>query len=74
MCMADPSAPDIIFSSDASGTWGCMASWGKAWLQLEWSKEWSERSIAAKELVPIVLACVVLGEAVARKTGTRMVR
>ena len=31
MCMADPPAPDIIFSSDASGTWGCGASWGKAW-------------------------------------------
>ena len=62
MCMADPPAPDIIFSSDASGTWGCGASWGKAWLQLEWSKEWSEISIAAKELVPIVLACAVWGK------------
>ena len=57
-----PAAPDITFSSDDSGTWGCGASWGKAWLQLEWSKEWSERSIAAKELVPIVLACAVWGK------------
>ena len=51
--------PDITFSSDASGNWGCGASWGNAWIQLAWSAEWRECQIAIKELLPVVLACVI---------------
>ena len=58
----DTQSPEITLASDASGAWGCGASWDNKWLQLEWSEEWRARSIAAKELVPIVLACAVWGE------------
>ena len=54
--------PEIVFASDASGKWGCRASWKESWLQLPWTEEWAPVSIAAKELIPIVLACAVWGE------------
>ena len=62
MGTTDTQSPEITFASDASGAWGCGASWDNKWLQLEWPEEWRARSIAAKELVPIVLACAVWGE------------
>lgn len=54
-------SPDVSFSSDASGSWGCGAIWGQHWLQWQWSGQWSAQHITVKELVPIVLACVVWG-------------
>ena len=51
--------PEIVFASDASGKWGCGASWQESWLQLPWT---APVSIAAKELILIVLACAVWGE------------
>ena len=53
--------PDIVFSSDASGSWGCGAVWNHNWLQCPWNGVWSDKSIAAKELVPVVLACAIWG-------------
>ena len=53
--------PDITFSSDASGNWGCGAIWDNAWIQLAWSAEWVDCQIAIKELLPIVLAGVIWG-------------
>ena len=59
---AEPQSPEIIFASDASGDWGCGACWGNSWIQLPWTEEWLPVSIAAKELIPIVLACAVWGK------------
>ena len=53
--------PDVEFSSDASGSWGCGAVWEDRWLQLAWHGTWSDVYIATKELLPIVLACAVWG-------------
>jgi len=60
----DCSLPDFTIltdQSDASGRWGCGAVLVTQWIQLAWSNEWSRRDIMAKELVPIVLSCVVWG-------------
>ena len=53
--------PSVTFSSDASGSWGCGAVWQQAWLQQTWDEEWKPQNIAAKELVPIAVACAVWG-------------
>ena len=53
--------PDIIFSSDASGSWGCGAVWQDLWIQCPWNNVWSEKGIATKELLPIVLAIAIWG-------------
>lgn len=53
--------PQVLFSSDASGTWGCGAIWATRWIQCEWQSAWENKSIALKELLPIVLACAIWG-------------
>ena len=58
------SAPGVGVWSDASGSWGCGAVWEDRWLQVSWEQcpIFGEASIAAKELLPIVLAAVVWGK------------
>ena len=51
--------PDYFIAMDASG--GCGAVFGTQWMQLAWSADWAQRDIMAKELLPIVLSCVVWG-------------
>ena len=53
--------PDELVTTDASGSWGCGAVWQNAWIQLAWEAEWLDKSIAAKELVRIVIACASWG-------------
>ena len=56
-------SPDIHIWSDASGTWGCGALWETQWVQVAWS-EWpnfAAASIAAKELLPIIVATAMWG-------------
>ena len=56
-------SPSVEIWSDASGGWGCGAWWGRRWFQVKWS-EWpvfSGASIAAKELLPIVVASAIWG-------------
>ena len=53
--------PEVVFSSDASGSWGCGAIWATNWIQCEWQATWVGKSIALKELQPIVLACAIWG-------------
>lgn len=55
--------------TDASG-WGCGGQWGDEWFQFESPREWVEKSIALKELVPVVMACAMWG----RQWGQRLVR
>ena len=54
--------PDVTIATDASGMWGCGAVWQNTWLQLAWDAQWVDKSIAAKELIPIVLACALWGK------------
>jgi len=55
------SRPGCKIFIEASGRWGCDAVFGTQWMHLAWSSEWSQLDIMAKELVPIVLSCVVWG-------------
>ena len=61
--MSDASARpvDIHLFTDASGSFGCGAWWGTAWLQYPWADEAANLSIAVKELLPIVMACMLWG-------------
>ena len=47
--------------TDASGTFGCGAWWEKQWFQFPWPQEMRGQSIAQKELLPILMACVIWG-------------
>ena len=53
--------PDITITSDASGTWGCGAWWGQRWFQLQWEDSIQHKHIAAKELIPILIALFIWG-------------
>ena len=48
--------------SDASGKLGCAAVWETHWLEWKWNYIAEKWSIASKELLPILLACVVWGK------------
>jgi len=67
--MFDCSLPSHRIFTDASGRWGCGAVFGSQWLKLAWSSEWTHKDIMAKELVPIVLSCMVWGPLL---SGTRV--
>jgi hypothetical protein len=55
-------SPTVKVTSDASGSFGCGAfSDELSWFQLEWPSTWKAIHIAAKELVPIVVAAAVWG-------------
>ena len=54
--------PDIILTSDASGSWGCGAYFASHWLQYPWSPQTRDYHITIKELLPIVLAAAVWGK------------
>ena len=58
-CIA-PTDEDVY--SDASGSWGYGAIWRSSWLQCPWGDVWEGMNIAAKELLPIVLAVGIWGE------------
>lgn len=53
--------PDVVFASDASGSWGYGAVWGEQWVQGQWEESWGKVNIATKELLPIVISCAVWG-------------
>ena len=57
--------PNHEFFADASGGFGCGAIWDSHWLQYEteWPPSFKTVAIAPKELVPIVMSCVVWGRA-----------
>ena len=61
------SNPDISAQTDASGTWGCAAVLAPHWLQWQWPLEWQNIGIMAKELVPIILTCIVWGPYLSRR-------
>ena len=63
--------PGQSLISDASGSWGCGAfsTTTGEWFQLRWPELWTDKSIAAKELLPIVIGAALWGKA---WTGTRV--
>ena len=60
------SLPDFCIQTDASGTWGCGAFLQGSWFQWQWPQNWASVSIMAKELVPILVSCVVWGPRLAK--------
>lgn len=57
-----PPAPQHLVTADASGSWGCGAFGSNGlWFQLQWPQSWARLHIAAKELVPIVIAIAMWG-------------
>ena len=63
-----PSDPQVVIESDASGSWGAAAMWGRQWFQVEWPDSWSTFSIAVKELLPILFAAVIWGREWSQKS------
>ena len=55
--------PVIELTTDASGSWGAGAWHQSMWFQLQWDHRAHTLSIAAKELIPIILACHTWGHA-----------
>lgn len=68
MSSQEAEAP-IEFASDASGSWGCGAWWGREWFQFQWPEEARVHHISFLELLAVMLACTTWG----RKWQGRMV-
>ena len=62
-----PSRVQSSMFSDASGSWGCgelqqHTDGSLHWFQLEWPQQgWHEKSIAVKELIPVVISVAIWG-------------
>ena len=63
-------SPDVVLTSDASGSWGCGVYWETRWFQLQWQGlgESANYGITVKELLPIVTAVAIWGRAWQGKT------
>ena len=54
--------PNIVITSDASGSWGCGAFSSEGqWFQCMWSSSWASVHITVKELLPVIMACALWG-------------
>lgn len=62
--------PNVILTSDASGSWGCGAYYNSLclWLQYPWSSLTIDYHITAKELLPIVFAAAIWAKEWANKS------
>ena len=59
-----PRDPSVTCFTDAARTWGCGGILGEHpfhWFQLAWPAHCSSSNIAAKELVPVVIAAALWG-------------
>ena len=61
--LVNSNSREVSVTSDASGSWGCGAWQGNKWFQLQWDANSQSLHISAKELIPILIAAVVWGEA-----------
>ena len=52
----------VEFATNASGTWGCGTWHQDLWFQIQWDSRSCDLPIATKELIPIILACMVWGQ------------
>ena len=49
--------------SDASGSFGCGAfDLKRGWFQFQWPNGWADKSIASKEMIPIIVAAALWGK------------
>ncbi len=55
--------PITEVTTDASGSWGCGAWHNWSWFQIQWGPRSEHLSIAAKELIPIIMASAAWGGA-----------
>ena len=62
MSMLDDQVPGGTVTSDASGSWGCGAFSERKWFQLEWEANLLPKSIAVKEMIPIIIASAIWGK------------
>ena len=64
MIAANKTVPDVILTSDASGSWGCGAFWEQRWFQVAWEDTSCSPSanITVKELIPIIIAAALWGK------------
>ena len=60
--LPSPETERVELVSDASGSWGCAAVWGTQWLQWRWNAKAQSWHIAPKELLPVLLSCIVWGK------------
>ena len=63
-----PASPEVIVTSDASGSWGCGAYSESVWFQLKWASPIADQHITIKELIPVVIAAATWGKDWAGKT------
>ena len=55
--------PSVHTYSDASSSFGCGAfDADRGWFQFQWSDGWADRSIASKEMIPVVVAAALWGK------------
>ena len=62
MARVAKSEPQVVLTTDASGSWGCGAFTSEGeWFQLELPQSWQGVHITVKELLPVVLGTAVWG-------------
>ena len=54
-----PETERVELVSDASSSWGCAAVWGTQWWQWYWNAKAESWHVAPKELLPVLLLCIV---------------
>ena len=60
--MPDPKMPMVVLETVASSSWGCGACSKQCWQQWQWEASSDEWDISTKQLLPILLAVIVLGQ------------
>ena len=52
----------VLLATDASGAWGAGGWSGSQWFKVKWTESAQQQPIAAKELIPIVVAVALWGQ------------
>ena len=53
--------PETTVTTNVAGSWGCGAWHVDKWFQLQWDRQAETVPIAAKQLIPTILACTAWG-------------
>ena len=57
----DRANPQVMVTSDASGTWGCGAYESGRWLQFKWPPNMKASHISVREMIPVVMSAALWG-------------
>ena len=61
--LVDPNAtPQVVLTSDDSGSWGCGTWCRPRWFQLQWDNSSGLKRITEKDLFPIIIAVAIWGQ------------